>query len=508
MTSTVNFPTTIYPVPLNYSVLTLPTNINYTSKDYPGFLSSLLSFGSQIMPDWNPTSEGDFGRILVELWCYLADILSYYGDRISQEAFLPTATQRISLLNIAQLLAYTPSNGTPAAGTVTFQTLDPGVAVTIPSLTQVQTAFNVGLDTPVIYETNSLVTCAANGGTVTVDVTQGITKTMVTLGTSDGTPGQQFTLPDTKVIDGTVSVYVQTATGNLLWSGVQYLVDYQEADEVYQVSVDALGNTLILFGDNINGEIPAIGMGIYATYRVGAGSAGNIGSGEVGTITTSIAGLVIPTESDGTTYISSQMSGGTDPETNDQIRANAPAAFRTQYRAVSLTDYSDLALAVPGVIAANAVSNHSTSVSVYILAVGGQQPSSGLISATETYFENRMLAGVSLSALAPNLIKVDVGSSGNNVTVAVKAKYAQSNVANNITSALTALLTPPSVGFAQLLNISDFYNAIMSLQGVAYCIIPVITREDVVQTGTSPLQFRANEVPVPGSFFLNVSGGV
>lgn len=504
---TIPFPTTVYPLPIAYPVLTIPTNIDYTSKDYSGFLTSILAFGAQILPDWNPLSEGDFGRVIVELFCYAADILSYYGDRLSQEAYLPTATQRLSLLNIAQLLGYIPSNGVPAQGSVTFQTSNPGVAVVIPVGTQVQTSFNSAIDQPVIYETQQLITVAANGGTATSTVTQGITETLVELGTSDGTPGQQFTIPQTGVIDGSVSVFVQTATGNAEWTQVQYLVDSIASDETYSIFTDALGNTLITFGDNINGLIPGQGLAVFATYRIGLGFKGNAGVGTVGVIVDNIEGVFIPTQADGVTFLSTAMTGGIDPETNDQIRANAPAAFRTQYRAVSPADYGDLALAVPGVIAANAVANHSTSVSVYILGPGATVPDDGLIQAVLTYFESRTLAGVTLSVLPPNLIAVDVGSSGSPIQLAIKERYAQTNVVPNVQKALTSLLSPPNVSFGQLINISDLYNAIMSVTGVAYCIIPLFTREDVTKADTTPIQFRSSEVPVPGNFFFNSFGG-
>ena len=107
------------PLPQNIQVLALPTTIDYTSKDYTGFYQSMMAFAQQVFPDWTPSSEGDFGVALVELLSMCLDIMSYYGDRISQEAYLPTATQRLSLLNISQLLGYIPSNGSPATGTVT-----------------------------------------------------------------------------------------------------------------------------------------------------------------------------------------------------------------------------------------------------------------------------------------------------------------------------------------------------------------------------------------------------
>ena len=119
--------------PNYYTALQPPTSIDYTSKDWLGFVSSMLNYAQIVFPQWDTSSEGDFGVMLVELFAYMGDILSFYGDRLTQEAYLPTATQRLSLLNIAQLLGYTPTNGSPATGTVTFLTAATGPAVTIPA---------------------------------------------------------------------------------------------------------------------------------------------------------------------------------------------------------------------------------------------------------------------------------------------------------------------------------------------------------------------------------------
>src|SRR5690348_11735864 len=136
------------------STLQAPTSIDYTSKDWSAFVSSMLQYASVIMPEWDTSSEGDFGVMLVELFAYLGDILSFYGDRLTQEAYLPTATQRLSILNLARLLGYIPTNGSPATGTVTFQNTTTN-QITVPAGTQIASAFDDTADQPIIYETDS-----------------------------------------------------------------------------------------------------------------------------------------------------------------------------------------------------------------------------------------------------------------------------------------------------------------------------------------------------------------
>jgi len=492
-----------------YSVLQSPTSIDYTSKDWVGFATSMLEYAAIIFPQWDTSSEADFGVMLVELFAYMGDILSFYGDQLSQEAYLSTATQRQSILNIAQLLGYTPSNGSPATGIVTFQTANPGSAVTIPAGTQVSTGFYTVADAPVIYQTDTAITVAENGGTQTVTVTQGISYSLTELGTSTGTAAQVFQIPQTGVEDGTVSIFVSSSSGSTEWSQVAYLIEYGPEDLVYSVFTDSNGITNIQFGDNINGLIPNVGLIVYASYVIGLGSLGNQPAGATGILVTDIPGVFVPFQSDTSTlYQSTAMTGGADAETIDQIRANAPQAYATQNRAVTLADFETLALSVPGVTVVSAAASHATSVTLYALGPNYQALGTGLQANLLNYLSTRTLAGTSVSIGTPTIVLVDVGSSDNNAMLQVLPNYSQASVVQNVTIALTAALSPPNTNFGMLLQVSSLYSAAMSVPGVAYIVIPLFTREDITQSTVNPIQFRTSEIPVAGSLFISASGGV
>jgi Baseplate J-like protein len=502
--------------PVYYPVLQPPTAIDYTSKDWTGFTTSMLNYASVIMPEWDTSSEGDLGVMLVELLAYICDVLSFYGDRLTQEAYLPTATQRLSVLNLAQLLGYVPVNGAAASGTVTFQTDSGGPAIAVPAGTQVSTSFDSDADQPIIYETTEPVTVGANGGTSTVTVSQGITSAQVNIGTSNGTAGQSFQIPVPNVVPGSVIVYVQTQNNGLAqWNAIQFLVDASPDELVYSLTTDQNQITSVNFGDNINGAIPGNNLSIYATYTIGVGSAGNQPAGQVGTIISSLTGITIPAQSSTSTlFQSSAMTGGADPETNDQIRANAPQAYATQQRAVSITDFASLSLNIPGVLMASAVANHSTSVTLFLLGPNYLTPSATLQQNVLNYFEGandgiiKTLAGVTLTIGSPDLVLTDVGTSVNNMQLQVLPNYNQGVVVQNVTTALQAALSPPNTTFGMLLNISYLYAAVMAVAGVAYAIIPVMTREDLTQAGVTPIQYRPSEIPVYGSIFITAQGGI
>jgi uncharacterized phage protein gp47/JayE len=499
-------------VPAFYPVLQPPSSIDYTSKDWLGFVTSMLNYAKIVLPQWDTSSEGDFGVMLVETVAYALDILSFYGDRLTQEAYLPTATQRLSILNLARLLGYVPTNGSPATGTVTFQN-STGTPIVVPDDTQVASLFNTVADQPLIYETNTAITVPANG-TATVAVTQGISYTQQIIGISNGTAAQSFQIPQAHVEDKTVTVFVAgiNTTNLIQWNQVTFLANAGPNDLSYSLFVDENQITNIQFGDNINGAIPGIGLTIYASYTIGAGSAGNQPQGTVGSLVTAINGISVPLQSSTSTlFQSSAMTGGSDPETNDQIRANAPLSYTTQQRAVSLTDFTNLALQVPGVLEASAVANHSTSVSLYILGPNYQPATTVLQTAVLNYFNGpppKMLAGVTLSIGVPALILVDAGSASNNIQLQVLPNFNQGVVVQNVTTALQAVLSPPNTSFGELLQVSSLYSAVMAVPGVAWVVIPVMTREDVTQTNVNSIQFRQSEIPTAGSVFITATGGI
>jgi predicted phage baseplate assembly protein len=81
---------------------------------------------------WQEGTDGDYQTLLLELWAYLADILTFYQERIANEAFVTTATQRDSLLRLAGAIGYRPAPGAGAAAQVAF-TVEPGKTVTVPA---------------------------------------------------------------------------------------------------------------------------------------------------------------------------------------------------------------------------------------------------------------------------------------------------------------------------------------------------------------------------------------
>jgi hypothetical protein len=97
--------------------------IAYRIGDFVAFRHQLLrALPNEIAPTfpnetaltaWQPGAEGDLAVQMVEWWAYVADILTFYNERIANEAYLSTALLPESVNHLVQLLGYRPR---PALG--------------------------------------------------------------------------------------------------------------------------------------------------------------------------------------------------------------------------------------------------------------------------------------------------------------------------------------------------------------------------------------------------------
>jgi hypothetical protein len=104
--------------------------IAYRADDFTGFRRALMRSqpGEQSIAAWRP-ARGDFGLQVLEWWAYLADVLTFYNERIANESYLRTAGQAENLANLVALLGYQPAPATSATGYVAALRKPGGTAV-------------------------------------------------------------------------------------------------------------------------------------------------------------------------------------------------------------------------------------------------------------------------------------------------------------------------------------------------------------------------------------------
>ena len=418
----------------------IPIAFDYTSKDYTSIREELIARIQERVPNWTASDPADFGVALVEAFAYMGDLLSYYIDRSVNEAFLSTATQRESVLNIAQVYGYTPAGYRQATVELEFSNSS-GSQVTIPEGTVVTGELAIADTVKTIYFTTQAdaVVPAQSGavpGTETVSANNGRSITLIAestnsfgelIGTSSGQPGMVFELSETPVVDGTVEIYVQDGDIYTKWIQVQHIIDFGPTDQVFTAKTDANEIVTITFGDGVSGVIPTLFSEIRAKYIVGGGSEGNVEDDVLTTIDylPGLSEIQVSAIQSAITVTNPDVAlGGSNPESTDQIRTSAALALRANNRAVTLQDYADLSLAVTGVGKANAEAAIWTSVTVYVAPtrlVTDSDESPGLDGAgnptiewdtlqtdVESYLSDKVMLGTSVTVSPPVYVDIVV----------------------------------------------------------------------------------------------------
>ncbi|HEU4837457.1 MAG TPA: baseplate J/gp47 family protein [Pyrinomonadaceae bacterium] len=129
------------------------TSIVFRVGTYSSFRLSMLQriAGTQALSDLKTRSDDDYAITLLDMWATVADVLTFYQERIANESFLRTAQQRDSILRMARMLDYHLRPGIAATTFLAF-TLDKNSSVKIPVGLRVQSV-PAENEQPQIFET-------------------------------------------------------------------------------------------------------------------------------------------------------------------------------------------------------------------------------------------------------------------------------------------------------------------------------------------------------------------
>jgi Baseplate J-like protein len=205
--------------------------------------------------------------------------------------------------------------------------------------------------------------------------TQGQSVSEVLGNGSASTPNQSFTLKQSPLTfiqaptptgrQSTLSVRANGAA----WTEVPSLYNQGPYQQVYATLNQVGGTTKVMTGDGVEegATLPTGQNNIQATYRIGLGSAGNVGAGALSTLMDRPLGVSGVTNPEPAT-------GGQDADSIDDVRANAPLTVLTLGRAVSITDYQNYAASFAGIAKAYAIwipSGAARGVFVTVAGAGG-----------------------------------------------------------------------------------------------------------------------------------------
>lgn len=497
---------------------------DYTNRDYASLVASMLDLAALKLPEWTDRSENDLGRLLIELFAYTGDVLLYYQDRIANEAFLATAIERRSIIDLLALIGYTLATPAPASAELTLsiandaptpirievgarfatQAIPGKPAIEFIYLPVTGSALEVprdGSQNPPIIPTNITV---INASRVENEV----------LGVSTGEANQSFRLTQRPVLlprdpdsQDYLQVEVNPGGGFERWQRRGTLLYSLSRDAHFTVAVNDSDEAELLFGDGRYGRIPPLGSTIRATYLIGGGASGNVGANTITVVKGGVSASATVTNPQA-------ASGGADRESIENARRQAPRVFRSMQRAVTAEDYIALAENVPGVARAIAVARAWNYVDLYVVAAGNLDLTDELRSQLLRYFEERRMVTTLLSVRSPIFVTIDIAI----IELGVDPTFYREDVQQRVEEALAALFEIDRLEFAQPFYLSKLYEAIEEVPGVAFArgvtfrgrrSDPAGELVDPAAAATGLIQLRSREFPRRGSLTLTaVTGGL
>jgi hypothetical protein len=308
--------------------------------DFDDIKANLKSFLQDQSEFQDYDFEGSGFAVLLDLLAYNTHYLGFNANMLANEMYLDSADIRKNIVSLAKMLGYTPTS--PKSPTATVDILMNNIASSVATITMAKgTAFTTTVD----GETYQFVTNAEH----TLTPTNGIYKfsnisifegTLVTFKyTVDSTDvDQRFIIPSVSADTTTLKVSVQNSASDTTTSTYTLatgITSISATSKVYFLQEMEDGKFEVYFGDDVLGNKLDDGNIVILEYIVSNKDEANGASSF--TLSGNIGGF-----SDVTLTTVSNAQGGSEAQTKESIRYNAPLQYSAQDRAVTTSDYETI----------------------------------------------------------------------------------------------------------------------------------------------------------------------
>lgn len=280
-----------------------------------------------------------------------------------------------------------------------------------------------------------------------------------------------FLAPDTRLAAPAIIL----TGGGTTWAPEPDLLTSTGADPRFVPEIEREGSVCLRFGDGQHGARPDPGQKLTARYRVGSGTAGNVGRDALG------HAVLAPPVPPGTPFPVHVITGvrnplpvtsGVDPEPMEHIRRFAPYAFQTQARCVTEDDYGLQAALLPGVHQARGTLRWTGSWYTSFVSV---DPDAAAPGVSEPMDRLRML-GTDVATEAAIIVGLRI-----ELAICVAAGYFQSDVYAALMTRFTGsdgILDPAGFTFGQTIYASRLVATAQAVEGVASVTLTTLSRLD------------------------------
>lgn len=318
---------------------------NLTALDFGDIKSSIKSYLRTRSEFTDYDFEGAALSYLIDTLAYNTYYTAFNANMSMNEAFLPSATVRDNVVNIAKLLNYVPRSVVAARACVHLVLQTKKTSEAYPS--------TVTLKKGAILQGGAFMWNILADTTISVDPTTGIaTYDDVTVKqgailqfsyTVNTFASQIYKIPSENCDISTLTVNVkanETSTTSDLYNKVDTITGLTPTSRVYFLSEGEDMRYEIKFGDDSIGRALSDGEVVTLEYLVTDGAEANDVNvfNFIGRCEDSLGRTY--TASDITMTLKMKSGNGEVAETIESIKYNAPRYYSSQYRAVTAQDYS------------------------------------------------------------------------------------------------------------------------------------------------------------------------
>lgn len=322
----------------------MATNLNVTELDFDQIKNNLKNYLKTQSTFSDHDFEGSGLSVLLDVLAYNTHYNAMTAHFALNEAFLDSAQIRGNVVTRAKLLGYTPrSTLSPKAviDIVVDVTAEVGTlpsTLTLPRGTKLNTLVD-GEEYQYVVISNQDAQIADNGVSLTftfsnVTIVEGTYKSLLYRVDND-IENQKFQIGDQDADTSTLRIRVrenEESSSYDIYTPFESLLSVDNDSKVYYLQENANSYYEIYFGDGVSGYKPTNNNIVTLDYVFTEGKDSN------GAVEFSMVDSIGGFSTIALTTLS-KAAGGTDRETMESIRFNAPLTFTSQNRAVTSDDY-------------------------------------------------------------------------------------------------------------------------------------------------------------------------
>ena len=318
------------------------TKLDISELDFDAIKVNLKNFLSKQSEFSDYNFEGSGFAVLLDLLAYNTHYLGFNANMLANEMYLDSADIRANIVSLAKMLGYTPTSAKAPVASLDIIVNGPTGSTLVMDK---GTTFTTNVDgTTYNYITNEEISTSPVDGVFkfsNVSVYEG-TATQFRYTVDEQDPDQKFIIPSANADTSTLKVKVQTSlqdATSTTFTQVTGLTKLSDESAIYFLNETETGKFQVTFGDGVLGRKLQQGNIVILDYIVSNKTLSN------GAKTFTPAGT-IGGFSDIQVTTKSVSQGGSEPETKESIRYNAPLQYTAQDRAVTTADYEGKVLSI------------------------------------------------------------------------------------------------------------------------------------------------------------------